>query len=192
MKSVSAALVLCGSAALATTLLAADVPLLTQSSEVIVRGTIVRVQATLSGDGARVFTEAELAVAEALKGEPGASLIATQPGGVVGDVGQWVDGVASFREGDEVVLFLERRGPRYTVTGMAQGLYRVERPAGGPALAVPQAAHAELIDPATGKSGTRDERPVPLEALLQQIRTLARGGAIAPPALKPPKALKVP
>lgn len=191
MKSAFVIILLSGSAALATTLLAADVPLLTQSSEVIVRGTIVRVQARLSGDGARVFTEAELAVVEALKGEPGPSLIATQPGGVVGDVGQWIDGVATFREGDEVVLFLERRGPRYTVTGMAQGLYRIERPQGGAALAVPQAAHAELVDPSTGKSGTRDERPVPLEALLQQIRSLSRGGTIAP-ATKPPKALKVP
>lgn len=197
MKSLSLVLALGASTALATTLLLADVPRLTRSSDVIVRGTVVRVQARLSGDGARIFTEAELAVAEALKGAPGPSLIASQPGGVVGEVGQWVDGVATFREGDEVVLFLERRGPHYTVTGMAQGLYRVDRPAGAAALAVPQAAHAELVDPATGKSGARDERPVPLEALLQQVRGLVREGDGAPgrvpPALAPPgKVLKTP
>jgi hypothetical protein len=109
----------------ATTLLKLDVPGLTQVSDVIVRGRVDSVQAKWSGDRRRIVTEASLTVSEVLKGDVGKTALVVQPGGEVGEVGQIVHGVARFAVGQDVVVFLERRGDRFTVTGMVQGKFTI-------------------------------------------------------------------
>lgn len=121
-------LALVASSALATTLIAMDVPALTKASDLVVRGTVVRVEARWTADGRRIMTDNEILVSDVLKGaQPGKTIVVMQPGGVVGDVGQQVHGVATFALGDEVVVFLERRGDRATVVGLAQGRFFVDR-----------------------------------------------------------------
>lgn len=119
---------LLASSALATTLIAMDVPALTRTSDLVVRGTVVRVESRWTADGRRIMTDNEILVGEVLKGShAGKTIVAMQPGGTVGDVGQVVHGVATFALGDEVVVFLERRGDRATVVGFAQGRFFVDR-----------------------------------------------------------------
>lgn len=114
--------------ALATTLIAMDVPALTRASDLVVRGTVVRVEARWTNDGRRIITDNEILVAEVLKGAVSKkTVVAMQPGGEVGDVGQLVHGVAKFNVGDEVVVFLEARGERAFVVGLAQGRFVVDR-----------------------------------------------------------------
>ncbi|MBL8933350.1 MAG: hypothetical protein JNM69_02280, partial [Archangium sp.] len=114
--------------ALATTLVAMDVPALTRSSDLVVRGTVVRIESRWTLDHQRIVTDNEILVSETLKGnQVGKTVVAMQPGGVVGDVGQLVHGAATFALGDEVVVFLERRGDRAFVVGLAQGRFVVDR-----------------------------------------------------------------
>ena len=100
-------------------------------------------------------------------------LVITQPGGRVGDLAQRVDGLAGFTPGEEVLVFLERRGEStYHVRGMGQGKYRVERPGDGRvAQAVPEPlGDTLLIDPASGQPTPQRPRALSLEALKGQVR----------------------
>ena len=87
------------------------------------------------------MTDVVVSVASAWKGDPGKRVTITVPGGEVGDQGVWVDGAPTFADGEEVVVFLARRGPGWNVNGLALGKYRVEgdraRPELGNAMVLP-------------------------------------------------------
>jgi hypothetical protein len=167
-----AVLLLCLPAS-ATTMLKVDVPGLTHSSDLIVHGTVRRLQSRWSGDGRRIVTDVEIQVTETLKGQASGTVLVTQPGGQVGDIGQKVSGLASFASGEEVVVFLSRQGPRaYRVSGLAQGKYQVQRPEGDPrVLAVPESTgDALLLDAATRQPVEGASRGLSLEDLKAAIR----------------------
>ncbi|MFP2911221.1 hypothetical protein ACLESD_40575 [Pyxidicoccus sp. 3LFB2] len=151
----------------ATTQLAVDLSGLARGADAVVHGVVRRVESRWSGDKMRIITDVEIQVTESLKGQPGGTVLVTQPGGRVGDVGQVVHGLASFATGEEVVVFLEKRGARaFRVSSMAQGKYQVKRDAGGKAaLAVPEASEALLLDPVTRKPSASALKPLTLEQL---------------------------
>jgi hypothetical protein len=158
----------------ATTMLRADLPELAQTSDAIVHGTVRRVESRWSGDGRRIVTDVEIQVTEALKGQAGSTVLVTQPGGQVGDIGQRVSGLAAFTPGEEVVVFLERRGKTaFRVSGMAQGKYQVQRPEGGKsAMAVPEpTGDVLLLDPDTRQPTASSQRSLSLQELKAAIRT---------------------
>ncbi|WP_375766331.1 hypothetical protein NR798_32160 [Archangium gephyra] len=166
-------------AASATTMLRADLPELAQTSDAIVHGTVRRVESRWSGDGRRIVTDVEIQVTEALKGQAqvgqaGGTVLVTQPGGRVGDIGQRVSGLAAFAPGEEVVVFLERRGKQaFRVSGMAQGKYQVQRTEGGKsAMAVPEpTGDVLLLDPDTRQPTASSLRSLSLTELKAAIRT---------------------
>jgi hypothetical protein len=158
----------------ATSMLKVDVAELSRQADAIVHGTVRRVESRWSGDGRRILTDIEVEVVQALKGQPGPRVLITQPGGKVGNIGQVVSGQASFAPGEEVVLFLERRGPQaFRVSAMAQGKYRVQRsPDGKTVLAVPEPlGDALLVDASTGEPTQASTSPLPLSELESSIRT---------------------
>lgn len=135
----------------ATTLVALDVETMAKASDAIVQGTVESVEPKAVAGGSRIVTQVTVKVSQTWKGSVPARIVVTQPGGVVGNIGQHVSGVATFEVGEEVVAFLEARGANYIVTGMVQGKYRVERSPDGKSAGVTRAAEADalLIDPAT-------------------------------------------
>lgn len=156
----------------ATSMLRVDVDELTRSSDAIVRGKVKKKESRWSQDGMRIFTEVQVAVEEALKGKKEAVVYVYQPGGVVGEIGQKVSGLASFEAGEEVVLFLTRRGPAYQVTAMGQGKYRVERSSDGKsAFVIPERLDDALVlDRRTRQPVRRRGDPLALEELKREIR----------------------
>lgn len=157
----------------ATTLLRVDLQQLSTRSDAVVHGTVRRVESRWSGDKRRILTDVEVEVIEPLKGQPGRTVLVTHPGGQIGEIGQKVSGLASFSPGEEVVLFLERRGPQaFRVTAMAQGKFRVERSADGrTALALPEPlGDTVLIDPGTGGPTASALKPLTLAELKASIR----------------------
>lgn len=161
-------------AASATTMLRVDLPELAQTSDTIVHGTVRRVESRWSGDGRRILTDVEIQVTEALKGQAGSTVLVTQPGGRVGDIGQRVSGLASFTPGEEVVVFLERKGTQaFRLSGMAQGKYQVQRTEGGKgAMAVPEpTGDVLLLDPDTRQPTDSSLRSLSLPELKAAIRT---------------------
>lgn len=171
----SAFLLFCLSAS-ATSMLRVDLPELSRSADVIVHGTVRRLESRWSGDGRRIVTDVELQVTEALKGDASGTLVITQPGGRVGDIGQRVSGLATFTPSEEVVVFLERQGDRdFRVVGLAQGKYSVQRTPGregkGEAMAVPEAtSETLLVDATTHAPTTSSRRTLPLAELKTAIR----------------------
>lgn len=167
-----AVLLLCLSAG-ATTMLRVDLPQLSLQADAVVHGTVRRVESAWSGDGRRIFTDVEIQVTETLKGQTGGTVLVTQPGGRVGDIGQQVSGVAAFTPGEEVVVFLEERGARaFSVLGLVQGKYKVQRSEDGTrVLAVPEASgEVLLLDAATGQPTHSTRQPLPLTELKASIR----------------------
>jgi hypothetical protein len=171
----------------ASTVLYADLPELSRHADAVIRGTVVKQQSRWSGDGMRIFTDVEIRVEERIAGQTPEVVIVRQPGGIVGDIGQRVAGLASFEPGEEVVVFLEAR-PRavYLVAGMSQGKYRVERSRDGKkVMAVPErGSEARLIDPKTRQERAARTEPVELDELRRQVRRAAAEKAqreVAPP-----------
>jgi hypothetical protein len=164
-------------ALLATTLLRLDAAALVNGSDLVVRGTVTRVDSHWTGDHRRIITDVTLNVTETLKGSAGQTVLIEQPGGVVGNIGQRVDGTAPFSVGEEVVVFLEKRpAERYLVTGMAQGKYRIERSSDGKAaFAVPEAiGEATVVDPQTREPVTVRSQALKLEELRTLVRTATK------------------
>jgi hypothetical protein len=167
-----AVLLLCPPAS-ATSMLKVDLPELASSAEVIVHGTVRRMESRWSADGRLIVTDVEIQVTESLKGQAGSTLLVTQPGGSVGDIGQKVSGLASFSPNEEVVVFLERRGARsFQVTAMAQGKYKVQRSEGQTrAMAVPEStSELHLVDATTHAPIESSRQALPLAELKASIR----------------------
>jgi hypothetical protein len=180
--------VLVSSAAFGTTLLKADLAWLTRNSDAVVVGKVGSVQSRFTSDQKRIMTDTEISVSQMLKGQTAASVVVMQPGGEVGDVGQHVSGVARFSPGEEVVVFLEKRGDRYFVTGLGQGKYRLERAADGKTYAMPpRDLDSELVDPITRQPTSLSSEPILFEKFVQQIVTAA--GQTAPATTATPKNL---
>ena len=101
---------------------------LARSSEAVVRGRVLGARAHWSSDRLRIFTTTEVEVASTWRGTAPARVQVVVPGGIVGDLGQRVDGMATFTAGEEVVLFLARSGGvgPYRVAGSAQGKFTVQ------------------------------------------------------------------
>lgn len=175
--------------AFATTLIAMDVPALTRASDVIVRGTVVRVESRWNQDKSRIITDNEILVSEVLKGnQTGQTVVAMQPGGVVGEIGQAVHGVATFALGDEVVVFLEKRGDRAFVVGLAQGRFVVDR--SGPEPMV-RGGEDELflVDAKTHQPVQSPTKPMTLAAFVSLVRqSLGPTQTVDP--VGPPKVIK--
>jgi hypothetical protein len=159
-------------ASLATAMVRLDLPTLTHTAQLIVRGHVTQMQSRWTGDGRQIVTDVELEVDESLKGEPARRLVIQQLGGQVGNIGQRVSGLASFERGEEVVVFLQAHGRgSFRVSGLAQGKFKVERSVDGKAaFAVPNKHDALLLDPITRAPTESNLRPMRLEELREAIR----------------------
>ncbi|ADO71203.1 hypothetical protein [Stigmatella aurantiaca] len=161
-----------GVPASASTMLKLDLTALSHTSDAVVHGTVRRVESRWSRDHRRILTDVEIEVSESLKGQPGSTVLLIQPGGRVGDIGQVVSGMASFTQGEEVVVFLERRGARaFGLVGMSQGKYEVRRAQDTHSvLAVPAVKDVHLLDPETRQPTALEPRTTTLDELKAAIR----------------------
>src|SRR5258708_17631236 len=111
----------------ATVLGLGDVESLAGSADAVVRAQVLRSSSAWAPGGRQIFTTVVLKTLEAWKGAQAAEITVLVPGGEVGDISQTVQGVAAFQEGEEVVVFLHRRGPSvFGVERMALGKFSVE------------------------------------------------------------------
>ena len=189
MKTLTLGALLLAFPAFATTVIALDLTGLSRASDAIVQGKVTRAEPKLSKDGSRITTHYTVEVSDTLKGAAATTTVElVQPGGIVGDMGQKVAGTAHLKVGDEVVAFLERRGPRaFMFTGMAQGCFRVERSTDGSAAFAVQDREGDLmiLDPVTRAPVEKGTEPMKLDDLKAKVRA-----ALAPPNVaEEPKAV---
>jgi len=115
----------------------ADIESLTASADAVVYARVSRRTSAWVPAGRQIFTTVTLQTIESWKGAPAQQVQVLVPGGEVGEIAQTVQGVAAFREGEEVVVFLHRVGPsRFAVERVAFGKFAVGAPAGLPRRAL--------------------------------------------------------
>ncbi len=169
----------------ATTMEAMSPERLTVAAEGIVRGKVIRQAARWNSDHSRIVTDTEIQVIEVLRPHESIkpTIVTMQPGGEVGDVGQAVAGTPTFSLGEEVVVFLESRGDRYIIAGMAQGKYSIDPQT---QMATPQLEGLELLD-RTGKQVVARVEALPLKELRRRIIASLPPTSTVPPTLTKPK-----
>lgn len=117
-----------GSSALATQVVFKTPQQMGQESAVVVRGKVASVESYWNPGHTKIFTRTQVAVDETYKGAPLGFVDVVQLGGVVDGVRVTVHGAVAWRQGEEVVLFLEPYvAGSYHVAGFSQGKFDIER-----------------------------------------------------------------
>jgi hypothetical protein len=139
---------------------------LARGADAVVRARAERVESRLAPDGLRIFTEVTLRTLQVWRGTAPALLVVTVPGGELGGWGQRVDGAPVFKAGEEVVVFLARRGgmAAWSVHGLALGRFLVE---GGTARPVLDGAR---VVAGAVPHGERVVEAMPVAELEQRVR----------------------
>ncbi|MPY88489.1 MAG: hypothetical protein GEU99_11240 [Luteitalea sp.] len=166
-------------AARATVVVPADLNELVRGSLAIVRGRVVSVQAR-EGDGRRIERLVRVHALSYYKGDLGEDVMFRVPGGTLGRYRTLVIGAPEYVEGEEVVLFLNARGPSMPyVLGLFQGTYRVT---------TDELAKTRVVVPAGLQATSRTERvvrgdgsrdPIALSAFEAQLRQLVATASAA-------------
>jgi hypothetical protein len=144
---------------------AASVEEAARTSDAVVRGKVVGKASRFAPGSERIVTDIEVAVASTWKGTGARTVTVTVPGGMVGDRGQLVDAAPTFDVGEEVVLFLARRGPSWHVNGLALGKWTVAGASATPAV------HADdLRNPQALRAGEALIAPMSVADLERRVR----------------------
>ena len=173
MRRLSLVLLICCSSilpAFATTVIPLTFEQLVNESTSVVYGRVSDVRSQWTDD--RRFIESVVSV-EILKGMKGGAqdtVSFTVPGGQVGRYRNVIPGAPVFSPGDLAVVFLTAHGPRLPVTtGLAQGVYRVQRDnRSGEMLVIPP-----VVDPGRIVRGDPNRKPVSLAVFEDGVRAIA-------------------
>jgi hypothetical protein len=130
----------------------------------VIRGRVVGQASRWTGGGRRIFTSVQVTVGEIWKGAAPAVVRIEVPGGAVGGIAQRVDAAPAFDDGEDVVVFLDRRGDGWQVHGLALGKFRVEGGEARPGLEGLQFAPGEI------PAGEREVGRMPLAELERRVR----------------------
>ena len=122
----------------------------------------------------RIYTATRFAVTEDLKGGSGKSATVVTVGGTIDGMTLAVSGTPSFRDNEEVLLFLEAgKSGNWILMGLSQGLFRITDDRRGVRTAHHAASGLHLI-PTSPQSSSQTAIParVELPRLLNRIRQL--------------------
>lgn len=134
-------------------------------------GEVLSVRGEWTADQKRIVSRVRLRVDEAWKGKAGEVEVVV-PGGEVGELGQIVQGMPVFREGERVVVFLDPAEPgiEHQVVGLSQGKFSVAELGEAGKFLLPSLEGLKLVDPRTGQDALPLwEAPVPIEELRRQL-----------------------
>ena len=102
-------------------------------AEVIALGTVEKVESAWTPDGRMIVTTATIEIEKGLKGGPWRRVSIRIPGGRVGDQTMVASGAPTFREGERLVVFLEKPGAvpetPFSIVGWNLGKMTVRRDA---------------------------------------------------------------
>lgn len=162
----------------ATVLVPADLTELSRSASAIVRGTVSLVRSEWADGRRRVETIVTVSVDQALKGGLTGDVSFKVPGGDMGRYRSVMIGAPTFREGEEVILFLGGQGPALPyLLGLGQGVYRVHRDSRtGEARVVTPAWFADAESAVRVQRGTADPRGVSVDAFASRVRAAIANG----------------
>lgn len=138
---------LIGGGARASSLTPLSLETLSTQADRILVGTVEKSEAHFVTAGSRyIVTDVTVRSERNLLGVPeGSRFVVRHLGGVVGELGQRVFGEASYRVGEQVLLFASERQGAFFAMGMAQGALHVYRDSSGISRVDTQLGGAELV-----------------------------------------------
>jgi hypothetical protein len=165
----------------ATVYVAANLKELTTEARAVALGRVVALEARWLEDRSGIETLVTLEVETYAKGDFGKAVTLRVPGGQMGPYRSLMLGAPTFREGEDVVVFLGASGPAIPhLVGLAQGVYRVRADiATGERLVTPEIVRMPGVEPLQSVRivrGDGSRGPAPLAAFLDEVRGLAAGG----------------
>jgi len=103
---------------------------LAQNSEVVAVGKVTGMRGEWDQNKTRIVTRVTVAVSEYLKGNAGAVMTITAPGGEVDGVGEWYSHAPRFKTEEQIVVFAEKdKKGSYRVAGGEQGKLDIKKDA---------------------------------------------------------------
>ena len=138
----------------------ADVETLTAASDAVVHAQVASRTSAYGVGGGQIITTVVLRSIETWKGNPESEVRLVIPGGEVGEYAQTVSGMASFREGEEVVVFLKRGAP---------GTYALQQMALGKFAVAERRARRERRDVECMRCGAGEQDDFPLDELRARV-----------------------
>lgn len=144
---------LAGAGARASSLTSLSLESLSTQADRILVGTVEKSEAHYISSGSRyIVTDVTVRSERNLLGVPeGSRFVVRHLGGVVGELGQRVFGEASYRVGEQVLLFASERQGSFYAMGMAQGAMHVYRDSSGTSRVETQLGGAELVTPGSAQ-----------------------------------------
>ena len=109
-----------------TTLVKKNLAQLAAEAEAIVLADVVGTRCSWNAGRTLIWTTSELRVRQTWKGQVPESVAVMEPGGIVHPIGQKVPGMARYRAGDKVVVFLKKdKLGQWRTHGCVQGAFPV-------------------------------------------------------------------
>jgi hypothetical protein len=143
---------------------------LAQLSQLVVDGKVQNVRSYWNDDHSKIFTEAVISVEATHKGVAAQSVRVVQLGGVVDNVRMTAHGALQWKQGEDVLLFLEPATPgAYQVTGFSQGKYLIEHDPQTGAAYVKQALPPDAGTKSSPAASTTARERVTLEQFLDSV-----------------------
>ena len=162
-----------------TTIARMNLAQLARAATVIVRARSVSSRSEWAGGA--IWTVTEFEVHERFKGAPASSIRIRVPGGRIGHLVSTVEAAPRFRDGEDVLLFLEpTSGGDYSVTAWTEGTFRISHhPQTGLELISQDSSAYPAFDGATRQFRADGIRGILLSDFRQRLATaLAR--AVSP------------
>lgn len=127
---------------------------------------------TRRANGGNIFTFSEFGITSVIKGPPGETVTLRLLGGRIGNEEVSADGIPTFRDQEEVVLFLGKENKDGYPTVFPQGVFRVRaEPVTQTKVVVPTPSGLQLFD-SQGKPYSSAPESLPLEDFLLSLRKL--------------------
>ena len=143
---------------------------LAQLSQLVVDGKVQNVRSYWNDDHTKIFTEAVITVEATHKGAAAQSVRVVQLGGVVDNVRMTAHGALQWKQGEDVLLFLEPATPgAYQVTGFSQGKYLIEHDPQTGAEYVQQAVAPDAASKSSAGASTTARARVTLAQFLDSV-----------------------
>lgn len=170
-----AAIVLVASSALATTVRHTELPELVAQSQIVLRAHVAFVDDRAGEAQGKFKTRIGFEVDEAVKGISDTTLEVVLPGGKSGQLTMAIPGMPTFKTGDEVVLLVQRLEGGDAITGMGEGVFKVDRSSGVANVSQPFISAMHVID-AKGREVRNAAIATTLSDLMTRLHSHAKGG----------------
>lgn len=177
LVALTVAMTMCAVAVQATVMIPTDLPDVTSSASLIVRGRVIDIRAFADVANGPVTTAVTLGVSELLKGSADRTVTFLVHGGELGRYRQIIIGSPTFAAGDDAYVFLRRAADgALWVTGMNAGVYKVTSTGGAEMVNPPVVAGLTATTGAAVTRGDARRKPMRVSDFAGVVKLLMVAG----------------